>query len=141
MSDIVVGYKNHLAPQCATPGSAGYDLIANVDVALAPGRWAQVGTGLYLELPSGYVAQVCPRSGLALKHGISILNAPGIIDSDYRGEIKILLVNHGALRYNVKNGDKIAQLVFVPVVHVQMKHIDQLTETDRAEGGFGSTGR
>ena len=141
MSDVIIGYKNHLAPQYATPGSAGCDLIANFDVALAPGRWAQVSTGLFLEIPRGYVAQVCPRSGLALKHGISILNAPGIIDSDYRGEIKILLVNHGALRYTVRNGDKIAQLVFVPVAHVQMKHIDQLTETDRAEGGFSNTGK
>lgn len=141
MSDIVVGYKNQVAPQYATPGSAGCDLIASEEVTLPPGKWMAVGTSLYLEIPRDYVAQVCPRSGLAMKHGISVLNAPGIIDSDYRGEVKVLLVNHGSLRYTVKKGDRIAQLVFIPVVQVQMKLIDQLTVTDRGEGGFGSTGR
>jgi len=141
MSDIVVGYKNQVPPLYATPGSAGCDLVASEEVTLAPGKWMAVGTSLYLEIPRDYVAQVCPRSGLAMKHGISVLNAPGIIDSDYRGEVKVLLVNHGSLRYTVKKGDRIAQLVFMPVVQVQMKLIDQLTVTDRGEGGFGSTGR
>lgn len=141
MNDTVVGFKNQVPPVYATPGSAGCDLISNEEVTLAPGKWTAVGTGLYLEIPRGFVAQVCPRSGLALKHGVSVLNAPGIIDSDYRGEVKVLLVNHDSLRYTVKKGDRIAQLVFVPVVQVQMKLIDQLTATDRGEGGFGSTGR
>lgn len=141
MSDVVVGYKNQVPPQYSTPGSAGCDLIANEELVIPPGKWSAVSTGLYLEIPKGYVAQVCPRSGLALKHGISVLNAPGIIDPDYRGEVKVLLVNHDSLRYTVKKGDRIAQLVFVPVVQVQMKHVEQLTATDRGEGGFGSTGR
>jgi len=141
MSEIVVGYKNQVAPLYATPGSAGCDLIASEEVTLAPGKWAAVSTSLYLEIPRGYVAQICPRSGLALRHGVSVLNAPGVIDSDYRGEVKVLLVNHDSLRYTVKKGDRIAQLVFMPVVQVQMKLIDQLTATDRGEGGFGSTGR
>ena len=141
MSEIVVGIKNQVPPLYATPGSAGCDLIASEEVTLPPGKWSAVSTGLYLEIPRGYVAQVCPRSGLALKHGVSVLNAPGIIDSDYRGEVKVLLVNHDSLRYTVKKGDRIAQLVFMPVVQAQMKFIDQLTETDRGEGGFGSTGR
>jgi dUTP pyrophosphatase len=141
MSDIVVGYKSHLSPQYSTPGSAGCDLIANDEVTLPPGKWVAVSTGLYLEIPSGYVAQVCPRSGLALKHGVSVLNAPGIIDSDYRGEVKVILINHDSLRYTVKKGDRIAQLVFMPIVQAQMKHVDQFTETYRGAGGFGSTGR
>jgi dUTP pyrophosphatase len=139
--DVVVGYKNQVPPRYATPGSAGCDLIASEEVTLAPGKWAAVNTGLYLEIPRGYVALVCPRSGLALKNAVSVLNAPGIIDSDYRGEIKVILVNHDSLRYTVKKGDRIAQLVFTPVVQVQMKNADQLTSTDRGEGGFGSTGR
>jgi dUTP pyrophosphatase len=141
MSDIVVGYKNQVPPLYATPGSAGCDLIASEEVTLAPGKWAAVCTGLYLEIPRGYVAQVCPRSGLALKHGVSVLNAPGIIDSDYRGEVKVLLVNHDSLRYTVKKGDRIAQLVFMPVVQAQLRLISQLSETERGAGGFGSTGR
>lgn len=141
MSEIVVGYKNQVSPLYATPGSAGCDLISNEEVTLSPGEWAAVSTGLYLEIPRGYVAQVCPRSGLALKHGISVLNAPGIIDSDYRGEVKVLLVNHDSLRYTVKKGDRIAQLVFMPVVQAQLKLIGNLSETERGTGGFGSTGR
>jgi dUTP pyrophosphatase len=141
MSDIVVGYKNQVPPLYATPGSAGCDLIASEEITLPPGKWAAVNTGLYLEIPRGYVALVCPRSGLALKHAVSVLNAPGVIDSDYRGEVKVILVNHNSLRYTVKKGDRIAQLVFTPVVQAQMKIVDQLTETERSTGGFGSTGR
>lgn len=141
MSEIVVGFKNQVPPLYSTPGSAGCDLISNEEITLAPGKWAAVSTGLYLEIPRGYVGQVCPRSGLALKHGISVLNAPGIIDSDYRGEVKVLLVNHDSLRYTVKRGDRIAQLVFMPVVQAQLKIISQLSETERGSGGFGSTGR
>ena len=120
MSDVVVGYKGQVVPTYQTPGSAGCDLIASEEVSISPGKWIAVSTGLYLEIPKGYVAQVCPRSGLAMKHGVSVLNAPGIIDSDYRGEVKVLLVNHDSLRYTVKKGDRIAQLVFLPVVQVQI---------------------
>lgn len=141
MSDLVVGYRNQSAPLYATPGSAGCDLIADEEVTLPPGKWCAVGTGLYLEIPTGYVAQVCPRSGLAFKHGVTVLNSPGIIDSDYRGEIKVLLINHNSLRYTVKKGDRIAQLVFMPIVSAVMRHVEQLSSTDRGEGGFGSTGR
>lgn len=141
MSDIIVGYKSQFPPQYSTSGSAGCDLIANDEVTLPPGKWAAVSTGLYLEIPRGFVAQVCSRSGLALKHGISVLNAPGIIDSDYRGEVKVILINHDSLRYTVKKGDRIAQLVFMPVVQAQMKLVNEFTETFRGSGGFGSTGR
>jgi dUTP pyrophosphatase len=141
MSDLVVGYRSQWAPLYATPGSAGCDLIADEEVTLPPGKWSAVGTGLYLEIPSGYVAQVCPRSGLAFKHGVTVLNSPGIIDSDYRGEIKVLLINHNSLRYTVKKGDRIAQLVFMPIASAVMRHVEQLSSTDRGEGGFGSTGR
>lgn len=140
MSEIVVGYRNQIAPQYATPGSAGCDLISTEEIALAPGKWAAVGTGLHLEIPRGYVGLVCPRSGLAIKHGISVLNSPGVIDSDYRGEVKVILINHGPLRYTIKKGDRIAQLVFSPFAHVEMRHFEQLSSTSRGEGGFGSTG-
>lgn len=138
---IIVGYRNQAPPLYATPGSAGCDLVASEEVTFPPGNWASVSTGLHLEIPRGYVAQVCPRSGLALKHGLTVLNSPGIIDSDYRGEIKVLLINHNSLRYTVKKGDRIAQLVFMPVVHADMKHVETLSSTERGEGGFGSTGK
>jgi dUTP pyrophosphatase len=141
MSDVIVGYKSQEVPTYVTPGSAGCDLVANEEIVISPGKWTAVGTGLYLEIPKGYVAQVCPRSGLAFKHGISVLNAPGIIDSDYRGEVKVILVNHDSLRYTVKKGDRIAQLVFLPVVQVRLKRVENFSETERGTGGFGSTGK
>jgi len=141
MSDVVVGYKNQAPPQYATPGSAGCDLIASEEITIPPGKWSAVSTGLHLEIPNGYVAQVCPRSGLAFKHGVTVLNSPGIIDSDYRGEIKVLLINHNSLRYTVKKGDRIAQLVFLPFAQAEMRHVEHFSPTERGEGGFGSTGR
>ena len=140
MSEIFVRCKGDNKPAYQTPGSAGADLVSAEDVAIPPGKWLAVGTGMHLEIPKGFAGYVCPRSGLALKSGISVLNAPGIIDSDYRGEVKVVLVNHSSLRYNVKKGDRIAQILFVPVVQAQLTSVEEVTSTQRGEGGFGSTG-
>jgi dUTP pyrophosphatase len=109
-------------------------------VTLAPGARWPVATGLALAIPHGYEIQVRPRSGLALKHGISVPNAPGTIDSDYRGELKVILINHGQTPFEVRRGDRIAQLVFAPVVQASWLKVDDLDETERGAGGFGSTG-
>jgi len=130
-------------PQYATPESAGADLMAAIDqpLTLNSGERFLVPTGLTLELPKGYEAQIRPRSGLAFKHGITVLNAPGTIDSDYRGELKVLLINHGSEPFRVERGMKIAQLVLAPVMHVQWHERDDLTSTTlRGVNGFGSTG-
>jgi dUTP pyrophosphatase len=129
-------------PGYATAGSAGMDLLAAVEapVTLAPGARALVPTGLALALPAGYEAQLRPRSGLALKHGVTLLNSPGTIDSDYRGEVKVILVNHGAEPFLVERGARIAQLVVAPVAHVTWSERGELDNTDREAGGFGSTG-
>jgi len=140
MNKVIVNYRGVNAPAYQTEGSAGCDLVAAEDVELAPGKWAAVGTGLFLEIPTGYAGYVCPRSGLALKSGISVLNSPGIIDSDYRGEVKVILVNHTDLRYKVKGGDRIAQLLFVPVIQAVLRSSEELSNTTRGSGGFGSTG-
>lgn len=129
-------------PQWQTAGAAGADLHAAVDAPLVldPGRRDLVPTGLAMALPEGWEAQVRPRSGLAWKHGITVLNAPGTIDADYRGEIKVMLVNHGAERFVVERGSRIAQLVLAPVVRAEWELVDTLPDTDRGSGGFGSTG-
>ena len=123
--------------------AAGLDLAAAIDtpVVLEPGARAAVGTGLVLEIPRGYEGQVRPRSGLALSHGILIPNAPGTIDSDYRGELKVILMNAGEKSYAVRRGDRIAQLVVAPVTTVEFAEVDELDATHRGEGGFGHTGR
>lgn len=141
MSDVIVGYKSETLPLYATPGSAGCDLISSEEITIPPGRWSSVSTGLHLEIPKGYFAQVCPRSGVAFKHGVTVLNSPGIIDSDYRGEVKVILINHNSLRYTVKKGDRIAQLVFLPFAQADMRRVEYFSTTERGEGGFGSTGR
>ena len=105
------------------------------------GKRGIVGTGLYIELPEGYEAQVRPRSGLAFKHGVTVLNAPGTIDSDYRGEIRVILINLGEEDFAIEPGDRIAQMVFAPVTKAELETADELGETARAEGGFGSTGK
>ncbi len=132
-------------PVQATPGSAGLDLRAAVagDVEILPGRWALVPTGIALALPPGTEGQVRPRSGLALRHGITVLNAPGTIDSDYRGEIAVPLINHGAEPFIVRRGDRIAQLIVAPVLSVVLSEAETLPESlgARRVGGFGSTGR
>ena len=129
-------------PGYATPGSAGMDLLAAVQGAmvLQPGARALIPTGLALALPPGTEAQLRPRSGLALKHGITCLNAPGTIDSDYRGEIGVILINHGAEPFTVTRGMRIAQLVVAPVTQLVWNEVDALPGTARGEGGFGSTG-
>lgn len=127
-------------PAYATDGAAGMDVLAAEDVTLPPGGRHAVATGLSVAIPSGYEIQVRPRSGLALKHGISVPNAPGTIDSDYRGELKVILINHGADAFDIRRGDRIAQLVLAPVVRMTWLKVDELDDTARGEGGFGSTG-
>ncbi|MDE2436256.1 MAG: dUTP diphosphatase [Sphingomonadales bacterium] len=127
-------------PVYATHGAAGMDVLAAEDVTLAPGARHAVATGLALAIPPGYEIQVRPRSGLALKHGISVPNSPGTIDSDYRGELKVILINHGADPFEVRRGDRVAQLVLAPVTRASWLAVDELDETVRGEGGFGSTG-
>ena len=132
-------------PAYQTTGAAGMDLIAAVgeteDVALLPGERAAIPTGIVLALPQGFEAQVRPRSGLARKYGISLVNAPGTIDSDYRGEIQVLLINLGQQPFVVRRGERIAQLVVAPVVRVAWEETGDLDATERGDGGFGHTGR
>jgi dUTP pyrophosphatase len=127
-------------PEYATPQSAGMDLRASEEVVLEPGEIRSVRTGIRIALPEGYEAQVRPRSGLALRHGISIPNAPGTIDADYRGEICVLLINLGREAFEIRRGDRIAQLVVAPVTRVIWESVEALPETERGAGGFGSTG-
>jgi len=129
-------------PTYATSGSAGADLRARLPqpVTLVPGERSALPTGVWLEIPVGYEGQVRPRSGLAARHGITLLNAPGTIDSDYRGEVKVILVNLSDEPYTIRAGDRVAQLVIAPVHQVTFTAAE-LTESERGEGGFGSTGR
>jgi dUTP pyrophosphatase len=127
-------------PAYATAGAAGMDVVAAEDVTLAPGARHAVATGLALAIPEGYEIQVRPRSGLALKHGISVPNTPGTIDSDYRGELKVILINLGAEPFAIARGDRVAQLVLAPVVQAAWEEVAQLDATERGAGGFGSTG-
>ena len=127
-------------PAYATDGAAGMDVCAAEDVELAPGGRHAVATGFALAIPEGYEIQVRPRSGLAFKHGISVPNAPGTIDSDYRGELKVLLINHGQETFSIARGDRVAQLVLAPVTRAAFTEVDDLDETVRGAGGFGSTG-
>ena len=127
-------------PAYATQGAAGMDVLAAEDVTLAPGARHAVATGLALAIPHGFEMQVRPRSGLALKFGITVPNTPGTIDSDYRGELKVILINHGNDMFEVRRGDRIAQLVLAAVTRASWLKVDELGETQRGEGGFGSTG-
>lgn len=131
-------------PAYETAGAAGMDLRAAVPadapVLLAPGERALVPTGLAIQLPEGFEAQVRPRSGLAVKHGITVLNAPGTVDSDYRGEVKVPLVNHGQEPFAIGRGDRIAQMVIAPVTRATLVEVATLDDTARGDGGFGSTG-
>ena len=129
-------------PVYASEGAAGADICAALDaeLVLRPGARAAVPTGLCIELPQGYEAQVRPRSGLALREGVGLLNSPGTVDSDYRGEIKIILVNHGTDDVRIRRGDRIAQLVVAPVSHPLFEEAEQLAPSERGESGFGSTG-
>ena len=139
----VVNKSKHPLPHYATEQSAGMDLRANLDasVTLAPGQRALVPTGLFLELPEGTEAQVRPRSGLAFKHGVTVLNAPGTIDADYRGEVGVILINHGQEPFEVKDGERIAQLVIARYERVTFAEVVDLAVSERGAGGFGHTGR
>ena len=127
-------------PAYATEGAAGMDVLAAEDVTIDSGARHAVATGLALAIPAGYEIQVRPRSGLALKHGITVPNTPGTIDSDYRGELKVILINHGAEPFVISRGDRVAQLVLAPVTQASWLEVDELDATARGEGGFGSTG-
>ena len=128
-------------PAYATSGAAGMDAVAAEDVTIAPGGRHAVATGFAMAIPEGYEVQVRPRSGLALKHGVTCLNTPGTIDSDYRGEVKVILANLGNEPFIVTRGERIAQLVPAPVQRAVLDEVDALGETQRGSGGFGSTGR
>ena len=132
------------APSYATANSAGLDLLAAVPatkpVAIWPGSWSAIPTGLIFEIPAGYQGEVRPRSGLALQHGVTVLNAPGTIDADFRGEVRVLLVNFGQEKFTVTRGMRVAQIVFMPVTRVTLTQSSSLDATARGDGGFGSTG-
>ena len=128
-------------PAYATEGAAGMDVVSAVDTILAPGARAAIPTGFAIAIPPGYEVQVRPRSGLALKHGVTCLNTPGTIDSDYRGEMQVILINHGQAPFAIARGDRIAQLVPAPVQRAVLDEVETLEDTARGSGGFGSTGR
>ena len=132
-------------PRQQTAGAAGLDLCAAIaadqTLTIAPGDYAMVPTGLALALPEGYEAQIRPRSGLAAKHGVTVLNSPGTVDADYRGEVKIMLINHGKAPFALRRGERVAQMVVAPVSAVQLIEVDELDVTERGTGGHGSTGR
>ncbi|HRO98066.1 MAG TPA: dUTP diphosphatase [Flavobacteriales bacterium] len=138
----IVNKGRHPLPQYATDHSAGLDLRANLDapIMLAPGQRALIPTGLFLELPEGTEAQVRPRSGLAFKHGVTVLNSPGTIDADYRGEVGVLLINHGPEPFTVNDGERIAQLVVARYIRVSFAEVPDLRASERGAGGFGHTG-
>ena len=145
MIDIELQRLSHGAglplPSYATPGAAGMDVVAAEDLTLSPGQRHAVATGFAIAIPEGYEVQVRPRSGLALKHGITCLNTPGTIDHDYRGEVKVILANLGSEPFDVRRGDRIAQLVPAAVQKARFREVAELTKTGRGAGGFGSTGR
>lgn len=140
----VVNRSGHPLPSYATPQSAGMDVRANLPespVELLPGQRALIPTGLYMQLPEGYECQVRPRSGLALKHGVTVVNAPGTIDADYRGEVGVILINHGQESYTVADGERIGQLVVQKVPQCRWVSCGSLDESGRGEGGFGHSGK
>lgn len=139
---IINESKNEL-PAYQTEHAAGMDLQANLEenIILEPGQRKLIPTGLKIELPIGYEAQIRPRSGLAFKHGITVLNSPGTIDADYRGEIKVLLINHGDEAFEIKNGERIAQMIIAKHEQVIWQKTNELSDTNRGIGGYGSTGK
>ena len=139
----IINRSHHALPSYSTPLSAGMDIRANLNepITLQPGERRLIPTGLFIALPEGYEAQIRPRSGLALKHGITVLNSPGTIDADYRGELVVWLLNTSDRPLAVMRGDRVAQLVFQPVRRLEPKAVTALSETERGSGGFGHTGR
>ncbi len=143
MNVAIINKSNNDLPAYETPSSAGLDIRAFIEepIVLKPGERSLIKTGLFLEIPHGYEAQVRPRSGLAHKNGITVLNSPGTIDADYRGEVGVILINHGTENFEINSGERIAQLVFAKVEQASWKITESLSETERGEGGFGSTGK
>ena len=139
----IINQSKHPLPAYETIASAGMDLRANLSegLLLKSGERLLVPTGLFIALPEGYEAQIRPRSGLAFKHGITVLNSPGTIDADYRGEVKVLLINHGAEDFEIKDGERIAQMVIATHARIEWNSVNELEETERGAGGFGSTGK
>ncbi len=139
----IINKSAHALPHYETIASAGMDLRANLDhdIVLNPMERSIIPTGLFMELPVGYEAQVRPRSGLAAKHGLTVLNSPGTIDADYRGEVGVILVNLSQTAFTIKNGERVAQMVIAKHERADWEEVQQLSETSRGEGGFGSTGR
>jgi len=135
--------KNIILPEYKTDGSSGMDLMANVEltVRILPGEKKIISTGIMVAIPEQYEIQIRPRSGLAAKNGISVLNTPGTIDSDYRGEIKVILINLGKDIFQINKNDRIAQMIVCPIIKVELKEVESLPETARGEGGFGSTNK
>jgi dUTP pyrophosphatase len=135
-------FSDVLIPKYETPGSSGMDLAAYIkeDIVINPGDKALVPTGFSLSVPRGFEVQIRPRSGLAAKKSLTVLNTPGTIDSDYRGEVKVILINHSKVQFVVKNTERIAQMVICPVERVKLEEVQELSDTDRGIGGFGSTG-
>jgi dUTP pyrophosphatase len=127
-------------PSRAHVGDAGIDLHARVTTTLESGEWAMIPTGIAVAIPAGYVGLVAPRSGLAARHGISVVNGPGVVDAGYRGEINAILINHGAASVTLRRGDRVAQLLVAPIAEVETVEVDRLPNTDRGVGGFGSSG-
>jgi len=138
----IINKSKHAMPQYATPLSAGMDLRANIDEPIKIGSLERVmvPTGIYIALPEGYEAQIRPRSGLAAKHGLTVLNTPGTIDADYRGEIKVILVNLSPEPFVIEDGERVCQMVIAKHEHVEWKEVETLDETERGAGGFGHTG-
>ena len=144
MTKIIVhgSFGSESVPEYTSAHASGADIQALLEepLTLQPGERALVPTGIILEIPEGYEAQVRPRSGLAIRHGITVLNSPGTIDADYRGEVKIILINNGQEPFTIQSGDRIAQMVFAPVIRAEFYHNPKVSETERGSGGFGSTG-
>jgi dUTP pyrophosphatase len=138
----IVNESSNALPQFETGGSAGADIRSNQRTTIQPGSFELIKTGLFVEIPYGYEIQIRPRSGLALKHGITVLNSPGTIDSDYRGEIGVILINHGTEPFDINVGDRIAQMILSKVEHIQWQAVGSIDSgTKRGEKGFGSTGK
>ena len=143
MTIKVINHSKHPLPEYQTPLSAGLDLRANLSepVVLQPLERKLIGTGLFIELPAGFEAQIRPRSGLAYKYGLSVLNTPGTIDADYRGEVKVLLVNLSNESFKVEDGERIAQMVVAKHEQIKWQPVEELSDTERGSGGYGSTGK
>lgn len=137
----IINKSENPLPCYSKPGDAGMDICSSEDIILPAFHWRLISTGLFLELPDGYEMQIRSRSGLAAKHGLQVLNSPGTIDSGYRGEIKVIMINNDHRSYEIKNGDRIAQMVLAPVYTAVLNEVDTISESERGEGGFGSTGK